>query len=83
VFQLDDPIAEAVAMAGPIPSDIIRGGALGRLVEKGSADLIVLSARSLNEVMCRPQADRIVIRDGGCVTEALPDYAELDAVLGL
>jgi cytosine deaminase len=82
VFQLDDPIAAAVAMAGPVPSDIIRGGMLGRLSEKGSADFVLLSARSLNEAMCRPQTDRIVIRHGVCLTEALPDYAELDAVLG-
>jgi cytosine deaminase len=83
VFQLDDPIVEAVAMAGPIPSDIIRGGTLGRLVERGSADLILLAARSLNEAMCRPQTDRIVIRNGHRITEALPDYAELDVVLAL
>jgi cytosine/creatinine deaminase len=83
VFQLDDPIADAVAMAAPIPSDIIRGGALGRLAERGSADLILLSARSLNEAMCRPQSDRIVIRKGRRLTETLPDYEELDAMLRL
>ena len=83
VFQFDDPIADAVAMAAPIPSDIIRGGALGRLVERGSADLIILSARSLNEAMCRPQSDRIVIRNGRRLTETLPDYEELDATLHL
>ena len=83
VFQLDDPIVEAVTMAGPIPSDIIRGGTLGRLVERGPADFILLAARSLNEAMCRPQADRIVIRNGHRITEALPDYAELDVVLAL
>jgi cytosine/creatinine deaminase len=81
VFQLDDPIAAAVAMAGPIPSDIIRGGALGRLIEGSPADLILLSARSLNEAMCRPQWDRIVVRHGRHVTERLPDYDELDATL--
>ncbi len=81
VFQLDDPIAAAVAMAGPIPSDIIRGGDLGRLVEGGPADFILLSARSLNEAMCRPQTDRLVVRRGRCLTEQLPDYEELDVTL--
>jgi cytosine/creatinine deaminase len=80
VFQFDDPIADAVAMAAPIPSDIIRGGTLGRLTVRGSADLILLSARSLNEAMCRPQSDRIVIRNGRRLTETLPDYEELDAI---
>jgi cytosine/creatinine deaminase len=81
VFQLDDPVAAAVAMAGPIPSDTIRGGTLGRLVEGGPADFILLSARSLNEAMCRPQSNRIVVRQGRQLTEQLPDYEELDATL--
>src|SRR4029077_950305 len=81
VFQLDSPIANAVAMAAPIPSDIIRGGVVGRIVEGGPADLLLLSARSLNEAMCRPQADRITIRSGVCVTDDLPDFEELDIVL--
>ena len=58
VFQFDNPISDAIAMAGPIPSDIIRGGKLGRIVEGGRADLLLLSARTLNEAMSRPQADR-------------------------
>jgi cytosine deaminase len=82
VFQFDNPITDAIAMAGPIPSDIIRGGTLGRIVEGGPADLLLLSARTLNEAMCRPQADRITIRDGVQVIEGLPDFEELDVVLG-
>ena len=81
VFQFDDPIAAAVEMAGPIPSDIIRGGAVGRLIEGGPADFILLPARSLNEAMCRPQSDRIVVRRGRWVFEQLPDYEELDGTL--
>jgi cytosine deaminase len=81
VFQFDDPIADAIAMAGPIASDIIQGGALGRIVEGGPADFLLLSARTLNETMCRPQADRIILRAGVRVTEALPDFAELDVIL--
>ena len=68
-------------MAGPIPSDIIRGGNLGRIVEGGRADLLLLSARTLNEAMSRPQADRVIIRDGVRVREDLPDFEELDVIL--
>jgi len=81
VFHFDDPIADAIAMAAPIPSDIIRGGTLGRIVEGGPADLLLLSARTLNEAMCRPQADRITIRRGVRVTEKLPAFDELDLIL--
>ena len=81
VFQLDNPVMDAIAMAGPIPSDIIRGGTLGRIVEGGPADLLLLSARTLNETMCRPQADRIAVRSGVRVTEKLPDFEELDVIL--
>jgi cytosine deaminase len=82
VFQFDNPIADAIAMAGPIPSDIIRGGSLGRIVEGGPADFLLLSARTLNEAMCRPQADRITVRRGVRVTESLPAFEELDIILG-
>ena len=54
MFQFDNPISDAIAMAGPIPSDIIRGGNLGRIVEGGRADLLLLSARTLNEAMSPP-----------------------------
>jgi cytosine/creatinine deaminase len=81
VFQFDNPISDAIAMAGPIPSDIIRGGTIGRIVEGGPADLLLLSARTLNEAMSRPQADRITVRSGVRVTDDLPDFEELDIVL--
>jgi cytosine deaminase len=81
VFQFDNPISDAIAMAGPIPSDIIRSGTIGRIVEGAPADFLLLSARTLNETMCRPQADRITVRSGVRVTECLPDFEELDFVL--
>jgi hypothetical protein len=36
----------------------------------------------MNEFMCRPQSDRIVVNGGRCVTDPLPDYADLDPFLG-
>lgn len=81
VFQLDDPIAQVAAMAGPIPSDIIAEPSAGRIAEGGPARMILFNARTMNEFMCRPQSDRIVVNQGRRVTEPLPDYAELDALL--
>jgi len=77
VFQLDNPIAQAVAMAGPIPSAIVEQPDIGWIDEGSTARFILFGARTLNELMCRPQADRIVIDRGQRITDALPDYEEL------
>jgi cytosine deaminase len=39
---------------------------------------VLFAARTLNELVCRPQADRIVIDRGRRVLGGVPDYAELD-----
>lgn len=46
-----------------------------------AADFIVFNARSLNELLARPQADRIVIRDGKAIDRTLPHYSELDSLM--
>jgi len=78
VYQLDAPIAAAVAMAGPIPSGIIGTEPVGSIAAGAPARLILFAARTLNEMMCRPQADRIVIDRGRRVTDPLPEFSELD-----
>lgn len=42
------------------------------------ADMIVFKARSWNELLARPQTDRMVIRGGRVLEAAPPDYAILD-----
>ncbi len=79
VFQLDSPIAQAVAMAGPVPSAMAGLGDIGWIEEGAPARLILFRARTLNELMCRPQPDRIVIDRGRRVADALPDHDELNA----
>jgi len=81
IFQLDNPFSRAVAMVGPVPSDIVREPSAGRIVVGGPARFILFAARTLNELMCRPQSDRIVVNQGKRVTDSLPDYSELDAIM--
>lgn len=50
----------------------------GRLAAGLPADFIVFSARTLNEWLCRPQSDRMVVIQGKASATRLPDYAELD-----
>jgi cytosine deaminase len=76
----DHPLADAVAMAGPVPQAIIQAGQLGTIAKGGPPRLILFNARTLNELMCRPQSDRLVIDRGRRVFAELPDYGELDGV---
>jgi len=76
--QLDHPLAEAPLLVGPVPADICRMSSPGRVAVGAPANLIVFTARTLNTLMCRPQADRIVINRGARITDGLPDHAELD-----
>jgi cytosine/creatinine deaminase len=78
ILHLDHPFADAFAMAGPVPQAIIRAGQLGTIARGGPARLILFNARTLNELICRPQSDRLVIDRGRRVSAVLPDYSELD-----
>lgn len=45
------------------------------------ADLVICRARNWTELFARPQADRIVLRQGAQIDRTLPDYAELDPLM--
>lgn len=47
------------------------------------ADLVLFRAREWTEFFARPQADRIVLRQGRAIDRTLPDYAELDHLMRL
>lgn len=44
------------------------------------ADLVILSARSINEMLSRPQSDRKILLAGTPLAASLPAYSELDAL---
>ncbi|MDB5399915.1 MAG: cytosine deaminase, partial [Rhodopila sp.] len=46
------------------------------------ADLVIFRARSMNELLSRPQSDRIVLRNGKPIDTSLPDFREMDAIVG-
>ena len=45
------------------------------------ADLVICNARDWTELFSRPQADRIVLREGKQIDTTLPDYAVLDHLM--
>jgi len=77
ILHLDHPVSDAPALVGPAPAVIAGFAGHGRLGVGEPASLIVFNARTLNELICRPQSDRMVIRDGRRLTDRVPDYSEL------
>ena len=53
-----------------------------RLTPGNPADLVICKARTWTELFARPQHDRIVLRNGRAIDRTLPDYADLDHLMG-
>ncbi|MGG7566546.1 cytosine deaminase [Rhodovulum sp. DZ06] len=60
----------------------ICGAAPAGLAVGDPADLVLFRARAWSELLSRPQSDRIVLRGGTAIDRTLPDYAELDGLMG-
>jgi cytosine deaminase len=54
---------------------------LGTIAEGAEARLVLFTARTLNELLSRPQADRLVLDRGRPIEGGLPGYEELDGLL--
>jgi cytosine deaminase len=50
----------------------------GRMAPGAPAGLVLMRARTMNELLSRPQTDRVVLYAGKPVDRTLPDYRELD-----
>ena len=83
IFQADEPMTGALSMASRVPADLIRRPDLGRIGVGLPANLVIFQARSLNVLLSRDQADRIVLSHGKRVTGGLPKHHELERALGL
>jgi cytosine/creatinine deaminase len=77
ILHFDHPLNDAPALVGRTPSAIGKLRHHGQFAVGGPARFIVFNARSINEIVSRPQADRVVIDRGGRITTTVPDYAEL------
>ena len=86
ILHFDHPQAEAFSWARVVsagPAAIAGFGYTGELSVGAPADLVVFKGRSWTELMSRPQTDRTVIRAGQAIDTPLPDYRELDDLMGL
>ncbi|WP_269584608.1 cytosine deaminase [Roseibium sp. Sym1] len=81
IAHLDHPLEDAATLVTSRPADILKEPQAGRIAEGGPADLVIFNARSWSEFLSRPQADRIVMRNGMGIDRRLPDYRELDPLM--
>jgi cytosine/creatinine deaminase len=77
ILHFDHPLSDAPALVGRTPSAIGKFRHHGQLAVGGPARFIVFNAHSINEIVSRPQADRVVIDRGDLITATVPEYAEL------
>jgi cytosine deaminase len=82
IAHLDHPFGDWHATVTATPADIM-GVKAGRIEIGAQADLVLFKARNINELLSRPQADRRVLRAGTPIDTTLPDYAELDGLVGV
>ncbi|OWO94635.1 cytosine deaminase [Rhizobium esperanzae] len=82
VLHLDHPLDTAARVVTTSPADILGRPDKGRIAAGASADLVLFSARRWSEFLSRPQSDRVVLRRGKVIDRRLPDYRELDSVVG-
>lgn len=79
--QLDAPFGQWPQAVTTTPARLLGLPQGGHLGVGQSADLVLFQARTLNELLARPQGDRIVLRQGAVIDGTLPDYRDLDGVV--
>jgi cytosine deaminase len=83
IAHLDHPVGDWIDTVTATPAALLGLVGLGTLTPGAKADLVIVRARSWSEFLSRPWTDRVVLRGGVASEAALPDYRELDAVLGV
>ncbi len=77
IGHLDLPVGDWAKTVTALPADVM-GLPRGRVRVGAPADLVLFSARTYNELLARPQSDRVVLRDGRPILTVAPSYRELD-----
>ncbi|MCE2493718.1 MAG: cytosine deaminase [Alphaproteobacteria bacterium] len=80
VAHLDTPVAAWPRSVTATPVDVMGLDSPGLIKIGEPADLVLFRGRGYSELLTRPQADRVVLRDGEAIDTTLPDHRELDAL---
>ena len=78
VSHLDHPYGDWGGSISRVPANTMGLPAHGSIGVGRPANLVLTRARSFDELVSRPQSDRVVLRAGRPIDAMLPDYAELD-----
>jgi cytosine deaminase len=78
IAHLDRPFGDWPRAFAAVPAELMRLADRGRIKVGAPADLVLFKGRSFDELLSRPQADRVVLRAGRAIEATPPDYAELD-----
>ncbi len=81
IIHLDHPLDTSARVVTRSPADILGRPDKGRIAAGLPADLVLFGARRWSEFLSRPQADRIVMRNGMGIDRSLPDYRDLDPLM--
>lgn len=82
IAQLDHPFGAWAASVTATPAASCYFPDRGRIAVGAPADLVLFRARSMTELLARPQSDRAILRAGKPLNVSLPDFREMDAVVG-
>jgi cytosine deaminase len=82
ILHLDHSDRPWMRLLGAAAADAMRLPAHGQLMPGGPADFVLTRARTLPELLSRPQSDRVVVVGGRAIDGTLPDYRELDHLYG-
>jgi cytosine deaminase len=82
ILHLDHPVGDWPKAVALTPAEIMGVDGAGVLATGGPADFVIFKGRSFTELLSRPESDRIVVRDGCVIERGLPDYSELDDLMG-
>jgi len=78
ILHLDHPYGDWPLSVGARPAAAMGLQGAGMIRAGAPADLILFRARHMTEFLSRPQADRIVLRNGKVLDAEVPDWRELD-----
>jgi cytosine deaminase len=82
IAQLDHPFGAWAASVTATPATSCDFKDRGCIAVGAPADLVLFRARSMTELLARPQADRVILRNGKPLGASLPDFREMDRVAG-
>ncbi|HEV8439074.1 MAG TPA: cytosine deaminase [Methylomirabilota bacterium] len=83
ICHLDRPYGDWPRAVTTTPAELMGLAGGGRVGPGLPADLVLFEGRTWSELLSRPQANRVVLRNGTAIERRLPDYRELDDLLGV